>query len=482
MDTEVVSINELLEIGLALTRERDQDQLLQLIMEKAIQITSCDRGILYLMNTTFLRFKVMIAKFRNTYDSCKDTDDFPPIELSDNHVCAYAARNRELVNVADIYSDSQFDFSSFRRYDSMAGYRTVSMLAVPMEDDKGDVIGVLQLMNRMDEQGKIVPFDPIFEPVICSLASQAAICLANMNYSAEVVKLLESFVAVMSDAIDARTPYNANHTRNMVQYGERFIDWLNRYCTGWNMSEQERKEFLMSVQLHDIGKLLIPLEIMDKSDRLGQRMKDIKDRFRVIRLCNKLRKAKGQISEKEYEDQTHRLNECMAFIEQVNVSGFLADEVLEQVDRLSQYSYFDENGQKQPWILPQELEALRVRKGTLTDEERHIMQNHVNMTERMLGKMAFSKNYQRVPMWAADHHEFLNGKGYPHGKRMGEIPREVRLLTILDVFEALTAKDRPYKQPMPVEAALEILDSMERDGQIDGEILSLFKESRAWEE
>lgn len=483
MNGREISISKLLEIGIALSREKDPNRLLRTIMDAAMEITACDAGTLYILSGGRLVFKIMITKSMDVYKGgCGEPIDIPPVTLHRENVCARAALDKVLINVPDVYHDPRFDFTGPRRYDAITGYKTTSMLVIPMEDDCGEVIGVLQLINAMDEDGRTVAFAPSCQQVVLSLASQAAIRLANMNYSAEVVELLDSFVSVMSTAIDARSPYNANHTRNMARYGERFLDWLNASGHSWKLSDTERHQFLLSIWLHDVGKLVIPLEVMDKESRLGGALAGVQQRFYIIGLLCRIALLGGTITKEEYGRRISELEDAHALVTRANSTGFLSDETLSQIDALAKRTYTDESGQCHPWLTEAEHTCLSVRKGTLTGRERSIMESHVELTEKMLGEMKFSRSYAEVPKWASAHHEHLNGMGYPHHLRGDEIPREVRLITILDIFDALTARDRPYKPPMPVEKAISILTDMVKDGQLDGQLLELFIQSRAWED
>lgn len=480
---KALDVNKLLEIGIALSKEKDYDRLFEIILREAMDITSCDGGTLYICSEDELAFKIMITKSMNFFKGGKgDPVDLPPVQKRRANVCAFAAIEGRLVNIPDVYHSEEFDFSGPRNYDKITGYKTTSMLVVPMEDDRGDVIGVLQLINAQDENGATVAFDPYFETVIHSLASQAAICLANMNYAEEIIELLNSFVRVTSTAIDARTPYNANHSRNMVKYGERFIDWLRDTGHEWQFTDAEKRQFLMSIWLHDVGKLVIPLEVMDKESRLGRAWDQVMHRLEVIELLNRVHYLDGSIPVENYEERKAEVDAARTLIEKANNAGFIPDDTLEAIRAIGAKIYVDAAGEERSWLNESELNALLVQKGTLTAQEREVMESHVTMTAKMLSEMKFSRDYQKVPEWASAHHEFLNGRGYPNHLSGDALSKEIRLLTILDIFDALTARDRPYKPPMPTEKALFILDDMVKDGQLDPEILDLFKQSQAWED
>ena len=478
-----ISIDKLLEIGIALSREKDDDRLLGLILHEAMGMTSCDGGTLYVYDGESLCFHIMITKSMNFYKGGRDNPvELPPVPMRRTHVAACCAMENKLINIADVYDPTdEYDFSGPKNYDAMTGYRTQSMLVIPMEDDNGDVIGVLQLINAKDENGNTIPFKKEYEKVIASLASQTAICMTNMKHAQETMDLLDSFVSVMSTAIDARTPYNANHTKNMVKYGERFLQYMRDTDNEWQMDAQQEKEFLMSVWLHDIGKLVIPLEVMDKESRLSSRLAEVEHRFEKIGILAELAHAKGELTAEELEARKTLLAESRETILSANKAGFLPDEMLEKIRVIAAYTYIDTDGEEKTWLTDDELTCMSIRKGTLSDEERGIMQSHVVMTEKFLNEVKFPKRFGNVTRWASSHHELLNGKGYPRHISQDDIEKEVRLLSILDVFDALTARDRPYKPPMPVEKAMFVLQDMVKFGELDGDILKLFADSNAWE-
>ena len=478
-----VSVEKLLDIGIALTAEKDHDKLLETILVSAMDISNCDGGTIYSLIDDTLEFKIMITRSMNLLKGgMHGSINLPPVQMSRDNVCSCAAINKVLINVADVHKDNTYDFSGPCRYDKIIGYKTTSMLVVPMENDHGDIIGVLQLINALDQKGNVVAFPSSYERVISSLASQAAICLTNMNLTTEIVELLDSFVRVMSTAIDARTPYNANHTRNMVKYAERFILWLSKDKNPWQFSENRKRQFIMSVWLHDVGKLIIPLEIMDKQSRLGNKIINVLHRLDIIGLQSRISYLQHECDEADYEAFLKELDSARSLIVSANTAQSLSDETVNSIALLGKKLYLGPGGIVEPWLSEQEINSLSVRKGTLTNEERSSMEYHVTMTARMLAEMKFSKNYQNVPLWAADHHEFLDGSGYPNQLKGNEIEKEVRLLTILDIFDALTARDRPYKTAMPVEKAFSTMQSMVDDGKLDAEILAMFQESGAWVE
>lgn len=475
------TLQKVLNIGIAFSKEKNREKLLDQILTSAMDITQCDGGTLYINNGETLEFSIMITRSQGIHQGGGEgATTLPPVPLSEENVCACGVLYRRLINIPDVYESSRFDFSGPKKYDAMTGYHTQSMLVVPLEDDREHVIGVVQLINALDENGQIIPFAGEYEQILLAMGSQAAICLTNMNYAHQIRKMLDSYVKVMSTAIDARTPYNANHTKNMVIYATRFIDWLQNNYPGQYFDEQKKQEFIMSVWMHDIGKLITPLEIMDKQSRLAGNYHLVLERLEKIRLLARIAQLEGRMSGAQAEQTLLDIRQAEKLVRTVNEAGPLTDEQIGQVEQLAARTYIEEDGTVHSWLTGQEREQLMIRKGTLTSGERAVMQDHVEKTRMMLEQMALGDDYKDVLQWASRHHELLNGTGYPKGLSGDEICWEVRLLTILDVFEAMTAIDRPYKQPMPAEHALKIMHSMADQGQLDQELLALFEQSRAW--
>lgn len=302
----------------------------------------------------------------------------------------------------------------------------------------------------------------------------------KVRYAKDIETLLDSLVRALSTAIDERSHYNANHTRNMVKMAEAFLDWMESQGNPWQYDEIRRRVFIMSVGLHDIGKLSVPLEIMDKATRLGPKLETIRDRFARLRLISRIAMLEGRITDAEYEKTVKEAEDNLAFICHVNQGGFLLEDDLQRVRELGQKTFEDEDGERKRLLTDEEVTMLSIRKGTLTDGERRLMQGHASSTWNILSQVCFPEQYADVPVWASAHHELLNATGYTKHLSGPDIPKEVRLLTILDIFEALTARDRPYKAPIPIEKAWTILENMVRDGALDGDLLAEFRESRAW--
>lgn len=474
---------KLLDIGLALSGEKDHNRLMETILTLAMEIVNCDAGTLYFVRDNLLQFKIMRNQTLRTYQGGSgETITMPPVPLVKSNVCAYAALSHKLVNIQDVRKNSEFNFDGPEKYDAMTGYRTISMLVVPMENGYGDVIGVLQLINAMSEDGEITGFDPEYEEVISAVASQTALALSNNQYVEDIKELFHSFVQAMSAAVDERSPYNANHSRNMARYGARFLEYEDRVKGPYPFTENEKEQFVMSILLHDIGKLVIPLEVMNKPTRLDTGLDRILQRLDCILLLEENAYLSGKSSEAVWKTRQKQAEEARRLILTANTAPWLSQEDIAAIQEIGARVYRDVRGMEHTWLTPWELDCLTIPKGTLTQEERAVMENHVVITGKLLEQIRFSREYDHVAEWAKNHHEMLDGSGYPRHLRGGEIPNQVRLMTILDVFDALTASDRPYRSAMPLEKAIGVLREMAGEGKLDRDILEEFIQSRVWEE
>ncbi len=391
--------------------------------------------------------------------------------MTERNVCSYAALHREIINIPDVYNDTRFDFSGPKKYDSLTGYHTQSLLVIPIENNEDELIGVLQLLNAMDEGGNVIPFDSEYEIIIRSLGAQAAIEMTNLKYVQEVKRQLRSFVEAMSTAIDERTPYNGSHTRKVAEYAGMIADYINKQhqagaCDDY-FDENRKDKLELAALLHDIGKMVVPLSIMNRATRLDRDLGTVETRFRLLEAYYVIDKMKGRIDEAEYQKRIAYLRESMDFIHRIDGKGVLDDADYDRVQELAGHSYVNDAGEPLPYLTKREKDRLSIRKGTLTEDDRRQMEYHVVMTEKILGKVRFNKNYEEIPKWAASHHELLDGSGYPRHLRGADLALETRMITVADVYDALTARDRPYKKPVSQEKALGILKDMADEGKLD---------------
>lgn len=472
---------KILEIGIQLTAERNFDELLAKIIDCAMELTDCDGGTLYLYEQEQLKFCVMKTKSLGINQKGQEKETFPPVSMNEKNVCAYAALHRKLLNIKDAYHCQEFDFSGPREYDKLTGYRTQSMLVFPLVNHEDALVGVVQLINALDERDNVIPFKQEYEKVLQSLGSQAAVAVSNMQFVQEIEQLMISITQVFTDAIDTRIPYNFYHSRNVYLYTQLLADYINeqyeRGLTEKHFAPQERNELLMAALMHDIGKLVIPNEVIDKTTRLGNKLPLVLERFDHLSALYHIDYLEGRLSKEKWIKVKNELLDARDRVEELNRKSKLSDEDVAYVEKLACRSYTNTNGTKISFLNLNEAECLEVQTGNLTKAERDIIRSHVEYTEKYLKKMNFGKRYPHIIQWAGAHHEMLDGSGYPRGLKGEEIPYEARMLAIVDVFEALTSSDRPYKKAMEEGKALEILGSMVREGKLDQSILNLFREA-----
>lgn len=447
-------LRKILDIGIALSMEKNPEKLFCDILDSAMELSECDAGSLYILEDNKLYFKVMktISKGVNLVGDA--LENFKPIELKEENVCAYAAIHKKSLNIADVYESDLFDFSGPKNYDQTNNYRTKSMVAIPMINHRNEVIGVMQLINATNGE-----FSKEDELIISSLASQTAICLSNMTYIEEIDRQMWSFTEALTEVIDMRTPYNANHTKQVAKYVGMIAKHINKLHDKGEeelfFTDEHISELVMAAFLHDIGKIITPTKVMNKQTRLEGYLDDILNRFEKKKLVSEIQMLKGEITSKQYEELSNALDEATELAKEVDKAGFLTDEMEARIDAFS--DFFTED----------ELVCMKIKRGTLTNEERKIMEDHVSVTEKILDKVYFNNAYKNAPVWAANHHECVNGTGYPRGLKGDELSVEARILAVADVCDALLATDRPYKKPLPKEKAFDILRSMANEGKLE---------------
>lgn len=468
-------INIVLDTGIALSKEKDRNKLFDMILDTGMAIANCDAGTLYVEKDNKLYFRVMKTISQNV-DKGKNGEiiDLPPVEMREENICAHTLIHKKILNIEDVYNSTEFDFSGPKRYDAITGYRTCSMLTIPLLNQEEEAVGVLQLLNAQDAEGNVIPFDKGYERIILSLASQATIAVSNIRYQEEIKDQMWSFTEAMAEAIDTRTPYNANHVRNVAVYAGKIADYINK-LNAEGMEEEyfdinRREQLVLGALLHDLGKLVIPTKVMNKATKLEDKLEDIVNRFKLIDLKYKVEWLEGKITEAEYKEKSEELNRIKELVIKVNASGFLPDETKEELEKDFKLSYV--NGEETiPYFTEEEKEDLLIKKGTLTERERLIMESHVEVTERILNKVHFQANYMEAPRFAVEHHECLNGMGYPKKLTKDVLCLESRILAVADICDALLATDRPYKKPLPKEKAFEIMYDMADAGRIDKKIV-----------
>jgi len=492
-------IKKMSDIGRALSGVYDLNTLLEMIVDQARNFTNADAGTLYIVEDNTLRFQIV------QNDSLKirmggktgETIPFPPVELKESNVSAFVALKGESVNIPDVYDTDLFDFTGPKKFDQSTGYRSKSMLVVPMKNHDNDVIGVLQLLNATNPVNKeVIEFSQDYENLSESLASQAAVSITNAKLIANMTELFEAFVKVMATAIDEKSPVTGGHIRRVADLTLTMAEVIHDYDDGIfkdkKFTPDQMYELRIAAYMHDIGKVTSPVEIVEKAKKL----QTIFDRIHYIRLrmdymvqkvklegqqkkieLLEKRADAGEIKkvESDSEKQIQELEDIRTFINKCNEPGeFLEDETLERLKEISQKTYLDNEGQEQPFITDDELVNLSIRRGSITEAERKKMQDHAAVTLRMLKQIPFTKKLKNIPSFAGAHHEFINGKGYPLGLKGDEIPFEGKLMAVTDIAEALTASDRPYKKAMPLETVYRILRSMAGNGELDNDMVELF--------
>ena len=496
-------------IGMALSTEKDRDRLLETILVEAKDICRADGGTLYLRtNDDHLRFAIMRSdslgiRLGGTTGKPIELPSLPMFdretgEPNHGNVATYAASLKRSINVGDAYDTLSFDFTGTKRFDAHHQYRSESFLTIPLLNHEDCVIGVLQLINARDPNtGAVVPFRAEDQQLVEALASQAGIALHNQMLLEEQRVLLESFIKVLAAAIDAKSPHTGGHCERVPVLAELLIHVACEQTQGpfatFDMTEEERYEFRIAAWLHDCGKVVTPPHVMDKATKLEtifNRMEMIRDRFEVLRRDAELNAWRavrdGALHPDDAWSQCQanwaELDAELAFLERVNVgSEFLADGDIARIREIAGRCY-RKNGQMVPLLTDDEVENLSVRRGTLTEKERLIINGHMVQTIRMLEALPLPRYLKRLPEYAGGHHERMDGKGYPRGLYAGDMSLPARVMAIADVFEALTAKDRPYKPGKPLSEAMRIMGQMKRYNQLDPELFDLFVRSGVYRE
>ena len=498
-------IKKLSDIGRALSGVHDLNTLLEMIVDQARNFTNADAGTLYIVEDNTLRFKIVQNDSLKIRMGGKDGESIPfaPVELNQSNVSAYVALNGVSVNIPDVYNTDLFDFTGPKKFDQSTGYRSQSMLVVPMRDHYGDVIGVLQLLNATTfNTGKVTTFSKDYENLTESLASQAAVSITNAKLISNMTELFEAFVKVMATAIDEKSPVTGGHIRRVADLTLTMADVIHNIKEGpykdITFTQDQIYELKIAAYMHDIGKVTSPVEIVEKAKKLQtifDRIQYIRLRMAYIsqRIILEGQNAKIEILQngsdseklKALETETHNkleeIKEIREFINKCNEPGeFLDDETLERLKEISQKTYIDDEEKQQPFLKDDELVNLSIRRGSITEVERKKMQDHAAVTLKMLKQIPFTKKLKNIPDFAGAHHEFINGKGYPLGLKGDEIPFEGKLMAVTDIAEALTASDRPYKKAMPLETVNRILRSMAEKEELDNNLVELFIEKEVY--
>ncbi|MBN2126054.1 MAG: GAF domain-containing protein [Deltaproteobacteria bacterium] len=514
-ETQISKIRRLTQIGLALTAEKNIDRLLERIVDEARSLSHADAGTLYLLDREeqLLRFRI----FHNDSLGIRiggtsgNEVPFPSIPMVKDgeanyfNVSSYAALSGKPVNIPDVYETELFDFTGPKQHDAKTGYRSTSMLVIPMKNHENDVIGVMQLLNAQDpETGRVVPFPEEYVDLIGALASQAAIALTNVHLIEELQSLFYSFIKSIATAIDQKSPYTGGHIKRVVKLTMMMMEQIHGQDKGpladVRFTADEIEEIRLAAWMHDVGKIVTPDYVIDKHTKLEtvfDRIALLETRFDLIAqvLQNRFLEKKcglllGQnpdsLELQRLKDELERslqvLEEDRAFLFQCNSPDqILSDEDIQKLQEIAHKTYTLETVEH-PYLTADECRNLSIRRGTLTDEERMLIQQHSLMTLKILKELPFPRRFAQVPAYAAAHHEKINGSGYPFGLKGAQLPLQARIIAIADIFEALTARDRPYRDPPKLSKALAILQKMREDGHIDPDILDAFIDSGVYKD
>ena len=498
-------------IGIALSQERDIDKLLETILVAAKNLTHADGGTLYRLVDGKLQFEIVRTDSLSIAmgGTSGNAVPFYPIPLhgpdgKPNYtmIAAYAALTHKTVNVADAYTEEGFDFSGTRNFDKRTGYRSTSLLTVPMKDHEGDIIGVLQLLNATDPgSGKVITFGEEDQRLAESLASQAAIALTNRLLIQQLEVLFESLIELINTAIDEKSPYTGGHCKRVPTLTMMLAEAAHNAAAGplaeFRMSEKDRYELKIAGLLHDCGKITTPVHVVDKATKLQtifDRVELVSARFEILKreaevemLRAKLHalehgdEESGRRAEEAYAAKVRSYNDDREFLRRTNIgSERMKPEDQARVSQIARYTMKNEKGETVRFLTKDEEDNLNIAYGTLSAPEREIINYHIVATIKMLEALPWPRHLLNVPEYAGGHHERMDGKGYPKGLTREQMSVQARVMGIADIFEALTAKDRPYKPGKTLSESLAILGKMKTGGHIDPDLFDIFVRDKVY--
>ena len=485
-------LEQLNAIGASLSAERDINRLLESILAAAKTITRADGGTLYrVADDKTLRFEIVRTTSLKYYLGGTSGNPVPfyPIQLykdgKPNHsmVAAHAALTGKTVNIADAYTADGFDFSGTRAFDSKTGYRSKSFLTVPMRNHEHETIGVLQLINARDPRsGEIAAFSDSDQRLAESLASQAAIALTNRMLINQLEQLFESFINLINSAIDEKSPYTGGHCQRVPNLTMLLAEAVNETREGplaeFSMNEKDRYELKIAGLLHDCGKVTTPVHVVDKATKLEtiyDRIHLIDTRFEILKRDLEIQGLKDELDAAQVRRRLRELDDDRRFLHACNIGGErMKDEDVQRVKRIAAYRWRDMAGHEASFLSDDEVKNLTIRAGTLTDDERKVINHHIVATIKMLEALPWPRHLTNVPEYAGGHHERMDGKGYPKGLTREQMSVQARCMGIADIFEALTAKDRPYKKGKTLSESLEILGRMRLNNHVDPDLFDIF--------
>jgi HD-GYP domain-containing protein (c-di-GMP phosphodiesterase class II) len=502
-------LDQLTELSVQLGSGHDTDSLLERILLVAKSMTNADGGTLYRPSEDkqHLNFHILLNDTLDIHQGGANGEAIaaPGVPLFDGSgeknlasVAAYAAHFGLSVNIEDVYKADVFNFSGMVKFDQLRHYHTQSILTVPMSDHEGELVGVLQLINAQDaESGGIISFTPTDQRFIEALAAQAAVALTHQRLIAQLEELLESLVNLINIGIDEKSPYTGRHCQFVPELTMMLAEAAHNTQTGpmadFHMTEQDRKELWLAGLLHDCGKITTPVHVVDKATKLEtifDRIAVIDTRFEVLlrdaeidALRRKLAGGDAAAIDLELAQQQAALREERDFIRVANVGGEgMKTEDQDRVRQIGTRRWVGMAGTEQDFFDADELMNLTIKFGTLTEAERKIINNHISMSIRMLEALPWPKHLKNVPEFAGGHHERMDGKGYPRGLTKDQMSPQARVMAIADIFEALTAKDRPYKKGKMLSESLRILGHFSLNGHIDPDLFDIFIRNKIYME
>ena len=507
-----IQIDKLAEIGYQLSKERNLPTLLNLIIEEGMRITNSDGGTLYLAtDDNRLAFEIMKTKSLGTDMGGISKTPIPehiyPVKLytpegQPNHhnVSAYVGLTGKTLNIPDAYECTDFDFSGAKGFDQRFGYRSKSFLTIAMKNHENDLIGVLQLLNASEPvTGEIIPFSEDMQNLIESLASQAAVAITNVRLIEGLENLLESFIQLIADAIDEKSPYTGGHCSRVPALAMMLAEKVNQTSEGpfkdVLFSQEDMDELRIAAWLHDVGKITTPEYVVDKATKLEtiyDRIHELDTRFEVLRrdveieylkaLAHASSGAERSALEVQKEAHLAQLAEEQSFIQECNTGGeFMAEDKKERVRNIAMRRIVL-NGEEQNLLCEEWVMNLNISRGTLNEAERNKINDHIVVTIDMLEKLPFPKHLKRVPEFAGGHHETMIGTGYPRGLKKDDMSIQARIMGIADIFEALTASDRPYKKGKSLSEAMRIMGFFKADHHIDADLFDVFLKEQVFQE
>lgn len=504
-------LEQLTYLSLELSRNHDTGLLLERILRAAKDMTYADGGTLYRVSDDKkgLCFHISINDTLGMYQGgasghAIDIPDIPLFTASGGQnlsaVAAYAANTGVSVNIQDVYQVDVFNFSGMRKFDQAYGYHSQSFLTVPMQNHEGELIGVLQLINATDPAtGKTCAFSDTDQRLIEALASQAAIAITNQQLIALLENLFESFVKLINIGLDEKSPHTGRHCEHVPELTMMLADAVHRTERGpfaqFVMSERDRKELWLAGLLHDCGKITTPVHVVEKGTKLEtivDRIHTVDTRFEVLKRDAEIRALKEKLASgndaKRFAEidallsrELTRLDEERTFLRRANIgSEAMSPEDQQRVADIARRRWIGPDGNERNLLDEEEIANLTIRAGTLTAQEREIINNHISVTIRMLEALPWPKHLQNVPEYAGGHHERMDGGGYPRGLRGDQMSVQARMMAIADIFEALTAKDRPYKKGKMLSESLQILGGFCVRNHIDPDLFDVFVRQKVY--